>query len=429
MCREGRLYDIEDWVNEESPLQLAPAVAFKGPRPKTALQIALQSGQHSLTLLLLKSGYRMELECYSVLDIALETRRWDLFELLLDWGADLHGVDIYTVLETYNADLYKQFYSAGYDLTAGHELGMYLGSSTSNRPLLGFAKRHRLEDPKLQLELNIALCCHVRTENEKGVKLCLWAGADPHAPAPDPEFSLDEDDITEGWSAIEEAASTGGLNILKLLKPNPRRDNFDNLYRYTRDASIITYLLPLKIPQNLTLILSSHINDLDRRFGRSPCGTGAIEALLNCGVRWEVSNTEALRGIRRILLKADDYDLRRVLTCLKKPELCHTETYQELTRPPRMQERMIAIGLARKRINERERRRSEIARLTERYDRELLFKQVWSQPVQHVAKEYGISGVALGKTCRKLRIPVPPRGFWTRIRAGHAFKKPPLGKL
>ena len=94
--------------------------------------------------------------------MTLRARRWDLFDLLLEWGADLQTVDVYSVLDTYNVELYERFRSARYDLTAGHVMGSSLGHGTRNRPLLGFAKRHRAEDPKIQTELNIALGYHAR---------------------------------------------------------------------------------------------------------------------------------------------------------------------------------------------------------------------------------------------------------------------------
>src|SRR5436309_1728787 len=40
LCREGRLYDVEHWIAEGKPLQLAPEAIRKGTRPKTALQVA-----------------------------------------------------------------------------------------------------------------------------------------------------------------------------------------------------------------------------------------------------------------------------------------------------------------------------------------------------------------------------------------------------
>ena len=54
MCREGRLYDVERWIADGKLLQLAPEAIRKGTRPKTALVIALETGQHSLVSLLLK---------------------------------------------------------------------------------------------------------------------------------------------------------------------------------------------------------------------------------------------------------------------------------------------------------------------------------------------------------------------------------------
>jgi hypothetical protein len=55
-------------------IQVAPDAVPKGTRPKTALQIALATGQHSLVSLLLKSGYRLDLERYAPLDMALQGR-------------------------------------------------------------------------------------------------------------------------------------------------------------------------------------------------------------------------------------------------------------------------------------------------------------------------------------------------------------------
>gem|GEM_PF-751254 len=88
LCREGRLYDVERWIADGKPLQLMPEALPKGARPKTALQIALQTGQHSLATFLLRNGYLLELERYGPLDLALRSRRWDLFDLLLEWGGD-----------------------------------------------------------------------------------------------------------------------------------------------------------------------------------------------------------------------------------------------------------------------------------------------------------------------------------------------------
>lgn len=437
LCREGRLYDVERWIAEERPIQLGSAAIPKGTRAKTALQIALETGQHSLGLLLLRSGYRLELERYRPLDVALQSRRWDLFDLLLDWGGSFKDVDVYTVLNTYNVSLYERFRAAGYDLTEGHEMGSVLGQGTRNRPLLGFVKRYRTQDAKIQTELDIALGYHARAGNERGVSLCLWAGANPHAPAPNPELGLSEDTDAEdgqehfvGWSAIEEAAKAGHLTILKRLGPDPGGDDFDNLYRYAKYESTISFLATIQLPKDLTSILSWHLRWVEDRFpwvGRR--GTGVLEAVLTCGARWEESNPGVLGEIRRSLLKVNDCDLKTIMSRLKRPGICEPETYQELIRTPRMQGRLLALGLVRKAVNERERRRDELARLMTRYDRAALYKRVWSEPVQKAAKSLGISGVRLGKVCRKLQIPVPPRGYWARVRSGQTMRMPSLSRL
>ena len=59
--------------------------------------------------------------------------------------------------------------------------------------------------------------------------------------------------------------------------------------------------------------------------------------------------------------------------------------------------------------------------------RELLYEQVWSMPMMRLAKDYGVSGNALAKTCRKLGVPVPPRGFWAKRQHGRKVpSRPPL---
>lgn len=437
LCREGRLYEVDRWITEGKPIQHAPDAIPKGTRPKTALQLVLETGQHSLSSLLLSKGYRLDLERYQPLNLALQAHRWDLFDLLLEWGADLKTVDVSTVLNTYNAEIYERFWAAGYDLTAGHEMAAILGHSTSNRPLLGFVKRHRPEEPKIQHELNLALGYHAKEGNERGVNLCLWAGADPHSPASDTELDVSSNDEAEngeepfsGWSAIEQAASHGNLNILKRLGPDPARDNFANLYRYAKDGSIIAFLSTIQRPKDLTPILSWHLQWVANPLPWALyAGTGTIEAALACKVRWEEDNRERIADIRRSLLKLSDYNFKPIMSMLRRAEICAPETYVELIRTPTIQTRLLTLGLMKKPVSQHEKRKQEFVRFASRYDRTKLYDQVWVQPVQEVAKTYKISGVMLGKVCRKLQVPVPPRGYWARVQSGYTMKKPFLPKL
>src|SRR4029453_13766521 len=79
LCREGRLYEVERWIAEGKPLQLAQEAIHKSARPKTALEIALETGQHSLVSALLKSRYRLELERDRPPDPALQKARGGFF--------------------------------------------------------------------------------------------------------------------------------------------------------------------------------------------------------------------------------------------------------------------------------------------------------------------------------------------------------------
>jgi len=58
--------------------------------------------------------------------------------------------------------------------------------------------------------------------------------------------------------------------------------------------------------------------------------------------------------------------------------------------------------------------------------REELYDLVWSEPTSHLAPKYGMSNVGLAKICRKMRIPVPGRGYWAKLHAGQRVGRRPL---
>jgi hypothetical protein len=43
---------------------------------------------------------------------------------------------------------------------------------------------------------------------------------------------------------------------------------------------------------------------------------------------------------------------------------------------------------------------------------------IWSKPATELARDFGISDVAIGKRCKALGIPKPPPGFWAKVAAG-----------
>src|SRR6266566_6832771 len=228
LCRAGRVYDVERWIQEGRPIQALSYKTRKKPAVETPLRAAVRTNHRDLLVLLLCNGYRLDLETWgwdSALNVAVGNRAFDLLELLLKWGADPRDVDLGTLFDTYKSDLFARFQDFGVDLTRGHALAQALADHTSNRPLFGFAKRHRESNPKMQTELNIALGHHVSDENEKGVQLSLWAGADPHCPAlslrycrgstHDDGDGPDDADSELRLSAVHEASQRGNAGILK----------------------------------------------------------------------------------------------------------------------------------------------------------------------------------------------------------------------
>lgn len=58
--------------------------------------------------------------------------------------------------------------------------------------------------------------------------------------------------------------------------------------------------------------------------------------------------------------------------------------------------------------------------------REELYQRIWTTPTTRLAREFGISDVALAKLCRRRAIPTPPRGYWARLHAGQHPPRPGL---
>lgn len=61
--------------------------------------------------------------------------------------------------------------------------------------------------------------------------------------------------------------------------------------------------------------------------------------------------------------------------------------------------------------------------------REELYERVWTEPMAVLAPKLGLSDVGLKKTCARLEIPSPPRGYWARLAAGQKIRRTPLPKL
>lgn len=471
-CREGRLYDVERWIRSGRPLQLpAGFLIDRRHRFRTAVEIAFDRQDHALLLLLLANGYDQAAEPECPLDVALRARRKDLLDLLLEWGADPEQISVGLLCDTYDTELYERFRALGIDLTSGHELAYGLAYHTSNKPLFGFAKRHLPNEPKIQFELDIALAYHAWEGNQKGVMLCLWAGANPRTPVPNLRWGSVDEDEDEWSSAVYAACSSGHATVLERLEPDPALDDYEELWSCASTAKVVDILAKGKLPEDPSRIVVRQVAGSTWACrGHYPVET--LEAVFKAGVRWESSPKEEIGQARRDLLRSDDWTFDRMMKLLATGDYCSEEVLTELARTPAIRKRMkrrglipdtekdgkhsgfgltamprralLKFGIERRREKSSKRAKAEIgsprtlriggrARDAQvvRLSRRELFERVWATPVETLARDWNLSGRGLAKACARLKIPVPPRGYWAKVNAGQKVRRrrPRLVKL
>jgi hypothetical protein len=69
-------------------------------------------------------------------------------------------------------------------------------------------------------------------------------------------------------------------------------------------------------------------------------------------------------------------------------------------------------------VKERQSGPLESSTMAERFTRKTLYDLVWSEPMKTLSARFGISDVALKKTCERVGIPTPERGYWAKKDAG-----------
>src|SRR6266511_3410879 len=83
LCRAGRVYEVERWIQEGRPIQALNYRPPKGRAVDTPLRAAVRTNHRDLVLLLLCNGYRLDLEPQgwdSALNVSLGDRAFDLLE-------------------------------------------------------------------------------------------------------------------------------------------------------------------------------------------------------------------------------------------------------------------------------------------------------------------------------------------------------------
>jgi ankyrin repeat protein len=114
MCKNGRLFDVQDWIETDNPIN-SPPPPEKGARKKSPLQIAIDCGFHSLVQVLLEGGAEFQGDRYNGLEHALTQRKLDIIKLLVNHGADIHTVDMTWVFDAWDPKIIEYFIDQGAD--------------------------------------------------------------------------------------------------------------------------------------------------------------------------------------------------------------------------------------------------------------------------------------------------------------------------
>jgi len=109
LCRAGKLYEVEAWIASGKSIQIPPAIK-KGP-----LQIALETGFHSLIVLLLRNETDQAAK-NSALRSAVSKRDLELVQLMVAHGAEIRSIEFADILLSWEPTIIRYFLENGADV-------------------------------------------------------------------------------------------------------------------------------------------------------------------------------------------------------------------------------------------------------------------------------------------------------------------------
>jgi hypothetical protein len=370
-CRLGKLFEVQEWVSAGKPVN-PPTNLDRRVKKRFPLYVAIEYGFHSLVKVLLDGGTSLEEPGYSPLQHALYKRRLDLVELLVTHGANIHSINMRTVLQYWDPGIVDFFIENGADAETGNPLAYALCQKI--RPALGLFKRCENRFPSFKEQANIALRHHCSEGNLKWVSLMLWAGADPYAKGPD---SPDRKPDSEGdSSALELAAIFEHFEIFKLkqIRLDPCKPGAIGILQnacYSEKPDLLKKLLESGFnPQSIEDGGSSLIQFLLSRLPRSYRSFYSpyprlseenidnwdsrdkikmIHLLARHGAKWKPKDHRQINEARRSLLKLrSDYTVE-FIWIMSGYGACNREVIEELMRPKTIR---TLVSKQEKRVNE-----------------------------------------------------------------------------
>jgi hypothetical protein len=301
--------------------------------------------------LLLRSGGFSADDLAFALEFARDRSRFDIAELLVQFGAKAKEIDFQTACQKMDFPTAERLLRAGFDPNKENDFAQVL-SEIKAKPLIGFYKNHRAEFPVLDDQAAIALRIAVQNNDVRWAALLRWAGADPFRRAPDSlEQHFPMDPESEDWStAVDDAIWRGDAKLLKALHLSPTPEQAVELLKpasYKHNVAQFKSLLASVPRDKLNRLDRNSCEALEQLVGtwpdenfltRTPNEQGnaeklqCIELLLDAGARWNPP-VEDLKSDRRYLMRHDaKYIVQVIRLLLYTPNAAETFLVLELCR-------------------------------------------------------------------------------------------------
>ena len=353
LCKAGKLFEVQSWIHDSKPVNLPAKVV--GAHKKCPLEVAIDSGFHSLVHVLLEGGALLAEARYDSMDHALQRRRFDIVELLFVHGYDIKSVDMLSVFEAWDPKVMEYFIERGADVETGYPVAWAFIHRI--KTVLGIYKKYQDRFPAFQEQANIALRHHCRDGNLKWVSLMLWTGADPYAKGPpdpneesDPEGDIcaleyaalyDHSEIFKLKQVLLDHSHPGNIGVLRTachannadilvelldrgLDPNTRGKDGSTLIQHVLNGLGLAYDY-----DSLTNIKKKNIDNMETREKIK-----MIHILAQRGVTWSPQGKPYIAEARRSLLRlTPDYTVE-FIWIMSRYQACRRDEVEELIRTP-----------------------------------------------------------------------------------------------
>jgi hypothetical protein len=358
LCRAGKLYEIERWINDGKSLDISGT--SKRGKQRSLLEIAVETRFHSLVELIAKHEPSQSAKDAALRD-AVSSRKLDLVELLLDNGADIKSVPLADVLLTWEPTLIWFFLDHSADPIEGRPFAEAFGARvrTALRPFVEYKQAHPELAAALQEQLDCALRHFCGEGDLKWVSLLMWAGGDPRSRGPclEKEYTDDPECHTSG---LEEACHSESLDVLKRLKPDPTRDNLTELLGWAAiwgRKETMEYLLEIGAnPNDKASGGSSALDKALRQFNFARFdpynpkklkskydvsrSLDCVRTLLAHGAIWNPEESYDLNWLRRTLLECEPDVTIELLKLFREYNVCPAARVHILLGTPRMKDHL-----------------------------------------------------------------------------------------